>query len=481
MVSSTEVSASWLREASTLGRDAAAAYLADAHSERAVYRLSRAHAAGYPDQSLLVTADSERADLAILPAVTGVVLPTPVARRLRDIGPLLHSAVTACADLVPADDRARRFVSVGEKAEAIGLSARVRDTASIADWVRVDYVLADRGGVPTPVIVDINLMPGMTHTTAAVAALHRRHLLPAAPQLREQIESLHHYDIAPVDRMRETYAAAAGTDRVHFVVRRSHGLEPDVRSAAASLTQRGRVRGVVVYADDMSAINPARPSVVVRQARTTTKHLDPSVGEAERAALTDMLEQAAAGTLHCYPGPHIYMESHAWPHFMARDPYQAHLRRTLGEQDYALLLNALAPTAIIEDGALRWPDGTTEPITADALTRCVIKRGSSTGSEGVEVLAGNRGRRAYRQRAAHALAARAEPGWVVQRYIDSPKQTHVVLDSTGSTRTVTGYVRYGAYFAAGEYIGGYALLSAESRMVHGGSATHWLTIAEATE
>ncbi|WP_280198135.1 MULTISPECIES: hypothetical protein [Nocardia] len=476
MTTATGIAEHWMRDATRIDPDRVRAYIAAAQRERAVYRLDPERAWRYQDQPALLAAHGDHFDLAILPALTHVVLPTGVTARLRRIGPLLRAALTTCADLIPADETSRAFVSAGEKAESLGLSARVRDTATIADWIRVDYVLRESTEGPQPVIVDINLMPGMTHTTAAVAALHRRLLLPDNPQLRDEFAALDHYDIDPIDRMRERYATTVGADTVHFVVRRGHGLEPDVTSAARSLTRRGRVRGVLTYAENLSALDNGSP-VVVRQARTTTKHLDPSHSDQERAAINDLLIRAGRGDLSCYPGPHMYMESHAWPYFIATAPYAQHLRHHLGERDYATLTAALASTGIVADGRIQWASGATEPITTDSLHRRVIKRGTSTGAEGVEVLAGNRGRCAYRQRAATALTGRTEPGWVVQHYIDSRKDTHLVADTSGAIRPVTGYLRYGAYYAAGSYIGGYALLSPQSRMVHGGSATHWLTLA----
>jgi hypothetical protein len=107
----------------------------------------------------------------------------------------------------------------------------------------------------------------------------------------------------------------------------------------------------------------------------------------------------------------------------------------------------------------------------------VVKRGSSTGAEGVTVLAGkSRGRLKYRQQAAERILTEPGSGWIVQRYIDSPKETHLLPTVTGEPTAVTGYMRYSAYYAHGDYLGGYALLSPDSRMVHGGSSTHWVPI-----
>jgi hypothetical protein len=55
------------------------------------------------------------------------------------------------------------------------------------------------------------------------------------------------------------------------------------------------------------------------------------------------------------------------------------------------------------------------------------KRGSSTGAEDVTILAGSRARRRCREQAAGRLADHTESGYMIQPYIDTPKQTQLAV------------------------------------------------------
>jgi hypothetical protein len=487
--STPELALRWHAAAGTRFDPAALEHYRTASVQRGVgYRLSgeRAGRRSYSAALELLRRDETgtRADLTIVPTLTPALVPAAVERTLADFGPLLVAAIRTCAEVIHTEPRARQFTTLDAKGEDIGLTGTA-DSAWSADWIRVDYLL-DPASPWAPQVIDINLMPGMTHTCAAVHELFLEHLLPVGdPHLRDVAASLRHYDTTPIDTLRENYARACGQDEVLFVVRRGHGLEPEVQLASRSLTARGNIRSRVVHAHELAALlnedTDGAARVFVRQARATTKHAEPGTDELETAGVNELLRLASTGRARVAPGPHMYLENHAWPYFIRALPdYADAIEQRLGTTGWQLLTALLVDTGIVTGGRILWPDGTAESVTEQTLTNRVIKRGSSTGAEDVTILAGSRGRRRYREQAAGRLGDHTESGYVIQPYIDTPKQTQLAVVGNRVV-PVSGHIRYGAFYARGTYMGGYALLSTDSRIVHGGSSTHWVPLIGITK
>lgn len=418
---------------------------------------------------------SPTVDIPLIPTLAPAVLTPSIADQLRRIGPLLVAALRRTPSVLADDPPTAALVAGGQRAEAH--DAAVVDS-HVGEWIRVDYALEHDGTTTRPVLFDVNLMPGMTHASAAIDRVHERCF--GRPAMPGGVQRWRAHETAALDRAR----ARAGRERdardVTFLVRRAHGLVPDVRLAASALASVDAT-GRVAYAED-GPLDPAIHLTVVRQTRRYSKHS----GDDEGAATVTLgaLEAAAqAGSCTVLPGFHMGLESHAWPYLWRREPYRSELVQALGTAGYTTLMAAFPRTGVVTDGRVSWHHGQAEPLEESMLAETVVKTSDSTGAEGVLVLSGrNRGRRRYREEALARMTAPGPDGrrvtWVVQDYVDAPRETYPVLDASDRITPVTGSMRYAAYFAAGEYLGGYALLSPTSRIVHGGSGTYWIPVIE---
>ncbi len=184
---------------------------------------------------------------------------------------------------------------------------------------------------------------------------------------------------------------------------------------------------------------------IIRMSRPVSKHVPIADGRKENESFLKLMEVLKTTRKPpLFPTFNAYLENHSWFYIWETDEFS----RFAEQNNFSDLLNevvAVIPrTGIItEDGRFLNRNGNKTRQLAD-FRGSVLKRGNSTGAQDLLVL------------------HRPSSGQLRQKEVFP-----ICLD--GNTISfVSGYMVYAAYFSAGRYLGGHAVMCPTSRKVHGG-------------
>ncbi len=424
--------------------------------------------------------------LALRPAFITEVM----EQQLINMGNILCKVIDVSAQFVQDNEMVCSVVAKSPRAEASGVTIKPSHRR-YAPIIRTDYLWVPTATEPHPVIVDINLVPGATQICHGITNVFEELF---ANDLKElgNIRGYRANEICQVIReeyevWQKIHSSTTNPPRFAFVIREGHGLVPEMIHWTKMFQDQTGLTAAIVYVDQIKSVKNGiiytdlgEFNAMVRMVRPITKHVEPNRVAIENKVVQEIMAAYYNGELFVLPGFHVYLENHAWTHIWRSEKYGSFFREALGNEDYNTLcwnLPATALTNIYDEQALllEWDDGTTTTCSNEMPNDHVIKRGDSTGAEGLYILKHSSTK--HRQQAYAYTRQAINDGIVIQKLINGTKEIYpVVGEGKNNVELVEGFMKYSAFYANGKYLGGSAMMCPESRKVHGGSGTYLMPV-----